>query len=109
MKHTRDLFEDIEPHKLHRSGDVETSKAAAYLVPQGYMRKFVLLKVKEAGSRGITGKELTSKYTEYSHSSISSRPNELEKLGLIFYAGDKRENSRVLRHIDYKDSCYEAH
>ena len=102
MKHTRDLFEDIEPSKLHRSNDVETSRRAAHLVPQGFMRKFVLSLVKEAGAEGLTGKEMTAKHTEYSHSSISSRPNELEKLGLIFYAGDKRENSRVIRHISYK-------
>ena len=28
--------------------------------------------------------------------------NELEKLGLIFYAGDKRDGSRIIRHIKYK-------
>ena len=45
---------------------------------------------------------MTKQFPDMSSSSITSRPNELEKLNLIFYAGDKRDGSRVIRHIKYK-------
>ena len=45
---------------------------------------------------------MTRAHLELSNSSISSRPNELEKMGLVFYQGDKRDGSRVIRAIEYK-------
>jgi hypothetical protein len=50
---------------------------------------------------------MTKRFPEISPSSITSRPNELEKLNLIFYAGDKRDGSRVIRHIKYKEEIDE--
>jgi hypothetical protein len=43
-----------------------------------------------------------SKHPSIKYSSITARPTELEKLGLIFYRGDKRDSARVIRHIKYK-------
>ena len=40
-------------------------------------------------------------YPNMGRSTISCRPSELERLNLIFYAGDKRDGSRVIRHIKY--------
>ena len=42
-------------------------------------------------------------YPNMGYSTISSRPSELERLGLIFYAGDKRDHARVIRHTKYKE------
>ena len=97
-----DLFEDTEPHKLHRKNDPITSKEAAYSSPSGKMRKFVFAQIEEAGERGTTIKKMVFNNPEIPSSSITSRPNELEKLELIFYRGDKRANARVIRHIKYK-------
>ncbi len=106
VKHTdmkqQSIFDDISPHKLHRKDDPETSKEAARTTPLSKRRAFVLNLIEEAGARGVTIREMTKRFPEMPSSSITSRPNELEKLGFIFYAGDKRDGSRVIRHIDYK-------
>jgi len=105
-KHTdmkqQSIFDDVSPHKLHRKDDPETSKEAAHTTPLSKRRAFVLNLIEEAGARGVTIREMTKRFPEMPSSSITSRPNELEKLGFIFYAGDKRDGSRVIRHIDYK-------
>lgn len=91
-------------HKLARNEDPQTSKDAAAKVSLKItkMRQFVLDLIKQAGAAGITGKEMTRAHLDLSNSSISSRPNELEKMGLVFYKGDKRDGSRVIRAIEYK-------
>ena len=96
------IFDDLSPHKLHRKNDPETSKEAAYSLNISKRRAFVLNLVEEAGVKGTTTKEMTKQFPDVPHSSITSRPNELEKLNLIFYAGDKRNGSRVIRHVKYK-------
>ncbi len=105
-KHTdmkqQSIFDDVSPHKLHRKDDPETSKEAAYSLPLSKTRAFVLSLIKDAGVKGITVKEMKRNYPDMGYSTISSRPSELERLNLIFYAGDKRDGSRVIRHIDYK-------
>jgi len=104
VKHTNlELFENIEPYKLHRKNDPETSKQAARSVKLSKARAFVFSLIEKAGENGITIKEMLADNLHLSTSSISSRPNELEKLNLIFYKGDKRNNSRVIRHIKYKE------
>ncbi len=99
-----DLFKNIEPHKLHRKNDPQTSKEAAYSVSHslGKTRSFVLGLIEEAGNKGITVKEMKAAYPDMGYSTISSRPIELERLGLIFYKGDKRDKARVIRYIKYK-------
>lgn len=99
----------MDNRKLARNTDPETSKEAAARVSLRItkMRKFVLDMIKQAGSEGITGKEMTKTHKELSTSSISSRPNELEKMGLVFYKGDKRDGSRVIRDIKYKQDTPE--
>ena len=96
------LFDDLSPYKLHRKNDPQTSKEAAYSVPLAKTRAFVFDLITEAGEAGVTIREMTKRFPEISPSSITSRPNELEKLGLIFYVGDKRNGSRVIRHIKYQ-------
>jgi len=103
VKHINfDLFKDTEPYKLHRKNDPFTSKEAAYSVPSGKMRQLVFTLIEESGERGITAKEIMSKHPSIKYSSITARPTELEKLGLIFYKGDKRDSARVIRHMKYK-------
>tara|TARA_R110002012_G_scaffold106902_1_gene248486 strand:- start:169 stop:483 length:315 start_codon:yes stop_codon:yes gene_type:complete len=99
-----DLFEDTEPSKLHRKGSPQTSIDAAYSVPTARMRRYVLALIDLAGLKGTTIKEMNQAHPQYTNSTISSRPSELERGGHIFYAGDKRQNSRVMRHIKYKNS-----
>jgi len=97
-------------HTLARNTDPQTSKDAAARVSLRItkMRKFVLDMVQQAGAKGITGKEMTKMHPELSNSSISSRPNELEKMGLVFYKGDKRDGSRVIRDVKYKQTREEV-
>ena len=106
LKHTemkqQNIFDNISPHKLHRKNDPKTSKEAAYSINLSKSRTFVLNLIEEAGSKGVTIREMTKRFPEMPSSSITSRPNELEKLGFVFYAGDKRDGSRIIRHIDYK-------
>ena len=106
QKHTDmkqlNIFDDLSPYKLHRKNDPETSKEAAYSIPLSKRRAFVFNLIGKAGFKGTTIREMTKQFPDISPSSITSRPNELEKLNLIFYAGDKRDGSRVIRHIKYK-------
>ena len=98
----KDLFDNQEPYKLARASDPQTSKDAAKTAPTGKMREFVLNLVVLAGKRGITIKEMTKANTHIQSSSITSRPNELEKTGYVFYQGDKRDgNHRVIRAAEY--------
>tara|TARA_X000001382_G_scaffold104984_1_gene80141 strand:- start:37 stop:381 length:345 start_codon:yes stop_codon:yes gene_type:complete len=96
------MFDNISPYKLHRKNDPETSKEAAYSMPLSKRRAFVFNLIEKAGFKGTTIREMTKQFPDMPSSSITSRPNELEKLNLIFYAGDKRDGSRVIRHIKYK-------
>lgn len=96
-----DLFDDTPPHKLSRTSDPQTSKDAAKTAPTGKMREFVLNLVVLAGKSGITPKEMTRANTHIQASSITSRPNELEKTGHVFYQGDRRDGNRVIRSSEY--------
>ena len=90
--------------KLARSLDPSTSKAAAHKVAGklGQMQQYVLSLIEEAGERGITIKEMQLAHCpEKSPSSLSSRPNELHKRGLVFYSG-KRDGSRVIKLSKYQ-------
>lgn len=111
MKHTEmkqlSIFDKINPYNLFRKEDPATSKQAALKLNVSKKRAFVLGLVQDAGAHGITIKEMTRAHLDMPTSSISSRPNELEKLGLIFYLGDKREGSRIIRDIKYKAALYE--
>jgi hypothetical protein len=90
--------------KLARSLDPSTSKAAAHIVAGklGKMQQYVLTLIEEAGARGITIKEMQLLAHKQRPSSLSSRPNELAKRGLVFYAGDKRSGGRVIRLSKYQ-------
>ena len=90
-------------HKLARSLDPDTSKAAAHKVAGklGQMQQYVLSLIEEAGERGITTKEMQLAHPEKRPSSLSSRPNELHKRGLVFYSG-KRDGSRVIKLMKYQ-------
>jgi hypothetical protein len=90
-----DLF--AEPKA--RTTDPETSKAAAKKVNSSSDRDELLSAVRKSGESGLTLKE----YCEargYQMSSKSSRCKELETAGLIFYLGDKRDGSRIMRPIE---------
>jgi hypothetical protein len=68
------------------------------------MARYVLSLIDLAGKKGTTIKEMVRLHPHYTSSTISSRPSELERTGHIFYAGDKRGESRIVRHIKYIDS-----
>jgi hypothetical protein len=89
--------------KLARSLDPSTSKAAAHIVAGklGQMQQYVLSLIEAAGARGATIKEMQLAHPEKRPSSLSSRPNELHKRGLVFYDG-KRDGSRVIKLIKYQ-------
>ena len=97
----KDLFDNEEPYKLARTTDPQTSKDAAKTAPTGKMREFVLNLVILSGKSGITPKEMTRANTHIQASSITSRPNELEKTGHVFYQGDRRDGNRVIRSSEY--------
>lgn len=90
-------------YKLARSDDPTTSKEAADTVAGklGKMQTYVLSLVAEAGERGITIKEMQLAHPEKRPSSLSSRPNELEKKGLVFYDG-RRGGSMVIKLTKYR-------
>jgi hypothetical protein len=92
-------FENTAARMIARNDSPQTSIDAAKVAPTGNMRKFVFALVVSAGDSGITNKEMTKMYPDIQASSITSRPNELEKKGLVFYRGDKRDGGRVIRVI----------
>ena len=103
-----DLFDDTPPHKLSRTSDPQTSKDAATAAPTGKMRKFVFDLINSSGKEGITIKEMTQAHPHIQSSSITSRPNELEKAGHVFYRGDKRDGGRVIRSSKYDTGTREC-
>ena len=101
-------FENCEAFKLFRNTDPSTSKEAAFLIDTKQIGRFVYQVVKDAGIDGITIPEMQRKHAS-TGGTLSSRPNELEKAGKIFYAGDKRtpfnqggSEGRVMRAAEYK-------
>lgn len=96
------IFDDLNPHKLHRTNDPETSKDAAYSIPLAKLRAFVLGLIEDSGNKGVTVKEMNKKFPDVGYTSLSPRPSELERLNLIFYVGDRRDGARVIRHIKHK-------
>ena len=91
-----DMF--AEPtHKLVRKNDPETSKEAAAAIPSGNMAKFVYEEIVKAGAVGITANQIKDKYPSLRSASVTARPKTLEQRGLIFYRGDKRDGSRIIR------------
>lgn len=84
-------------YKLHRINAPETSVKAAYSVDVTAREKLVFDAIKESGVRGATIKELARAYPDVPYTTLSARPKALQEKGLIYYAGDVRENSRVMR------------
>jgi len=97
-----DDFDDTDTFKLYRSSDPVTSAIGAHIVNTAQLKKIVYEMVKEAGRNGITPKEAEVNYERITGKrvtggTISGRPKDLETEGLIFYLGDKRDRSRVMR------------
>lgn len=95
----------MQAYQLVRKNAPQTSKDAAHKIANNLSerRKFVLDLIKNAGIEGTTVKQLCRENPETPFSTISARPSELEKLGLIFYNGDTREGARVMRAAEYKE------
>jgi hypothetical protein len=81
-----------DPHKLHRSGDPETSAIAANLVNTPRLEKLVYEAIASAGSRGLISDEVRDALTDKvkNRSSITPRYKALKDKGLICYSGEKR-------------------
>jgi anaerobic selenocysteine-containing dehydrogenase len=95
-----DDFENADPHTLARTTDPDTSKEAAYSALTGKLQKIAYNYILASGANGMTIRELEDKYGRGRNvrgGSMSARPNDLEKKGLIFYLGDRRGRSRVMR------------
>lgn len=103
-----DTFDLFEPHKLARADDPDTSKEAANSLEGDLsrLRAAVLKAIEDAGMEGLTLKELQLMFSGTTGGTISSRPNELRKQGLVFHVeNDKRGTPRkgnVIRSSKYK-------
>lgn len=103
-----DTFDLFEPHKLARADDPDTSKEAANSLEGDLsrLRAAVLKAIEDAGMEGLTLKELQLMFSGTTGGTISSRPNELRKQGLVFHVeNDKRGTPRkgnVIRASKYK-------
>ena len=108
-----DTFDLFEPHKLARADDPDTSKEAAHSLEGDLskLRAAVLKAIEGAGMEGLTLKELQLMFAGTTGGTISSRPNELRKQGLVFHVeGDKRGTPRkgnVIRSSKYKNNFRE--
>jgi hypothetical protein len=96
-----DLF-GTEPHKLHRSDSPDTSVESAYAVDTTKLEEMVFNAIKASGDHGVTASVLLRMYANRPYSSITARFSALERKGLIYYQGDKRQgesgrNQRVMR------------
>lgn len=91
-----DLF-DTPVHKLYRKNAPQTSIDAAKSVDVSARERLVLDSIIESGERGITIKELGKKHPDVPYTTLSARPKALEEKSLIYYLGDTREGSRVIR------------
>lgn len=103
-----DTFDLFEPHKLARADDPDTSKEAANSLEGDLsrLRAAVLKAIEDAGMEGLTLKELQLMFSGTTGGTISSRPNELRKQGLVFHVeNDKRGTPRkgnIIRASKYK-------
>lgn len=105
---TEDMFspgkvtQETPRHTLHRKDAPATSVAAAHRVDVTKREQEIYDLIFAAGKRGVTIKELASDHPEIPYPTISARPGGLEKKGLIYYAGDKREGARVMRAMEHQ-------
>lgn len=97
---TIDLFADTPVYKLHRQDNPDTSKEAAKKVESGELKKLVYDTLVEAGENGMTMGEVCEA-TGVPLNSLSPRSAPLEREGLIFYRGDRRDGSRVMRTVNH--------
>ena len=98
---TDDMFQATPVHKLVRKDDPQTSHDAARKVDTKKGKAFIHKCASEAGSDGITSKEIAASHPEIPNSSVTARPKDLERDGLIFYRGDKRDGARIMRLTKY--------
>jgi len=112
---TIDLFGDRpekqsevrKPHTLHRKNAPETSVVAAHSVNVTKREQDVLDIITACEHKGITLTEISERHGRGTKSNIpygtlNARPSGLEKKGKIFYLGDIRDGSRVMRASIYK-------
>jgi sulfur transfer complex TusBCD TusB component (DsrH family) len=88
---------DTPIYKLSRTNSPETSKAAARKVNTRDKKLLVLNAVIAAGEYGATTREILERHPEIAYSSVTARPADLARSGLIYYRGDKRKKCRVMR------------
>tara|TARA_R110000803_G_scaffold179230_1_gene241632 strand:+ start:132 stop:515 length:384 start_codon:yes stop_codon:yes gene_type:complete len=88
-----DLF---DTPALARNTDPETSKAAAAITDSAKLKAMVLEYIEGAGKYGITMAEVSEK-SGLDKNTVSPRSRPLEDAGDIFYQGDKRNGSRIMR------------
>ena len=107
---------DFEAHKLRRNTDPDTSHVSAESLEltMTKLRGDVLKEIQKAGMEGLTIKELCRLFPRSTGGTISSRPNELIRMGLCFHvvgdkrkAGGKGKAGNVIRSSKYKDKFRE--
>lgn len=80
-----------DPHKLHRTGDPETSAIAAELLDSAHLEEKVYEAIAAAGPKGIISDEVRAALPEVkSYSSVTARYKALKDKRLICYSGEKR-------------------
>lgn len=91
-----------DPRLLHRTGDPDTSEAAAHAVDSAGLEELVYRDIVAAGERGATQDEILAKHDRHPYSSITARFAALLRKGMIYDTGMRRpgrsgRSQRVVR------------
>jgi len=85
----------FEPHKLARTTDPDTSKAAARSTKELRLRHaaFIMAALRDVGYRGLTSEEISEEYSEMLDMvAVARRMKELERRGLVERTVERRKN-----------------
>lgn len=87
----RSLF-GTDPHKLSRTADPQTSRAAAYSIDTTRLEALVYKTIRDAGPRGTISDEVREALADrdLSYSSVTARYAALKEKGLVEYSGYRR-------------------
>jgi len=88
-------------HMLYRRQASESSINAAKSLNTVQLKQLVMDAVTDSAEAGITAKEIVKNFPTLPYSSITARPAALEREGRIFYLGDRRDGSRIIRHTKF--------
>lgn len=84
----------FEPHKLARTENPDTSKAAARSTKELRLRHgaFIMAALRDVGYLGLTSEEIADACPLLDHAQVWRRLSELERAGLVEKVAEKRKN-----------------